>query len=362
MILLSICFVCYSNCKKGNVFSSMKILMHDNALNERGTTAAVESYAEILLGLGWSVDIAFKEENSNNVPEVIDRIGKKFQLIPYSDFKEIRQAQSKYDVAYFIKSGENDGIKFDTTPSLIHAVFQSYDPHGASYVYNSQWLAKKMQSRRFLPSNLYKGYLGKWNGCLDALDFNFLPHVCNVKNVVPNRNSLSGIEDDSFVVLRYGGWDSFDNTWVQDELLHFVEQFKNTVVLMVNTKPFCSHKRILFLRRFTHPLERDNLLAACDVFIHARNQGESFGLSIVEAMQANKQVLSWSGGKDQNHIELLRSSGALFANKSELRSKLECMYSGVKLVDTKLLSSRSQQFRPEMIAPKFESLLLEVLR
>ena len=336
--------------------------MHDNAINERGTTAAIESYAEILLEQGWSVDIAFKGDNPHNVPEVMDRIGNKCQLVPYLDFNEIRQMQSNYDVAYFIKSGENDGTEFDKTPSLIHAVFQNYDPHGASYVYNSDWLAKKMQFRRFLPSSLYKGYLGKWNGCLNARDFDFLPHVCNVKNVVPNRNLLSGIDDDSFVVLRYGGWDSFDNAWVQDELLNFVEQHKNAVALMVNTKPFCSHKRIRFLQKFTNPLERDHLLAACDVFIHARNQGESFGLSLVEAMQANKQVLSWSGGKDQNHVELLRSSGALFANKLELQSKLEFMYSGVKLVDTKLLSSRSQQFRPEIIAPKFESLLLDILR
>ena len=340
----------------------MHILMHDNALNERGTTKAIESYAQALSDTGWSVDIAFNSDNSQNIPEVIQRIGSKFQLIPYKEFPQLEQNSHHYDAAYFMKSGAQDGKVLSNTPSLIHAVFQEYEPHGQSYIYISNWLARKMKTRRFLPLNLIRGVRAKGLGCSNAHDFDFLPYICNVNRVKPFRDGTYGLNSDHFVILRYGGWDSFDIPWVQNELVSFVDSHPNAIALLVNTQPFCNHERIRFLPKFTSHSEMEHLLATCDVFIHGRERGESFGLAIVEVMQSGRQILSWSGGTDRNHIDLLDGSGALYTNARELSQKLESAYSGKQVVDSELLYQRAQQFRSEYVEPKLKNLLLAIAR
>ncbi len=340
----------------------MHILMHDNALNERGTTKAIESYAQILSDARWSVDIAFRSDNSENVPEVIQRIGSKFQLIPYREFSQLEQKSHQYNAAYFMKSGAQDGKVFSNTPSLIHAVFQEYDPHGQSYAYISNWLARKMKTRRFLPSNLLRGVRAKRLGCINAHDFDFLPYVCNVNRLEPFRDGTYGLNSKHFVILRYGGWDSFDIPWVQNELIAFVDSHPNAIALLVNTQPFCNHERIRYLPKFASHSEMEHLLSTCDVFIHGRKRGESFGLAIVEVMQAGRQILAWSGGTDRNHIDLLKGSGALYADARQLRQKLENAYAGTQVVDSEMLNRRAQQFRSEHIAPKLKAMLLAIAK
>lgn len=328
----------------------MKILMHDNALNERGVTKAIESYAEILTQLGISVTIAFRSDNPGNVPEVIERIGNQFDLFPYRFFSEIERSQKSFDVAYFQKSGVRDG-NILKIPSIVHSVFQEYDPHGDIYIYISQWLANKMNASRFTPRFLYKGFRGRISGCSNAFRFDYLPLASDVPRF-ENRQ-----ERDRFVILRYGGPDSFDVPWVQSELIRFIDDHKNSIALMVNTNQFCHHERIKFLPKFTTSEERNSLLASSDICLHARRQGESFGLFLVEAMQAGKQILSWAGGIDSHHVDLLRGTGALFSNNHELYKKLSQAYAKVPIVDTTTLMARAEQFRSHNIAP----LLLQII-
>ncbi len=330
----------------------MRILMHDNALTERGTTKALETYAHGLTENGYNVDIAFCASNPQNVDDVVRRIGSKYRLLPYESFDEISEIQGVYDVGYFIKSGHRDGKYFRETPSLVHAVFQDYEPHGAGYVYVSEWLAEVTRRAQWKPRHLAAAWRGRREGCLNATKFEAVPHAVDVAPVAPSKRFVKEVDEGNFVILRYGGRGTFDLPWVHDELEQFVAQHKDVVALMVNTEKFSDHPRIRFLPAFTEEEQRDQLLASCDVFLHAQHFGETFGLALVEVMQAQRQVLSWSGGYNKAYLSLLEGSGSLFADRWELRQKLEALRSGEEVVDRFLVARRADQFRSVHVLPQ----------
>jgi len=330
----------------------MRILMHDNALTERGTTNALETYARGLSGLDHQVEVAFDATNPQNVDGVIRRLDSQFPLIPYSQFEEISRRQDQYDVAYFIKSGHRDGRYFSETPSLVHAVFQDFEPHGSSYIYVSEWLAAKMKRVRWKPRHIAATRRAEKEGCLNARKFEFVPHAVDVAIANRDQRHALGISEKSFVILRYGGKGTFDLPWVHNEIVDFVSTHDDAVALMVNTDRFCDHPRVQFLPAFTSAEGRDQLLASCDVFLHAQHFGETFGLALVETMQAERPILSWSGGYNGNYVELLRGTGSLFENREELRQKLEEMRAGNDVVDVPLAAQRADRFRSIHVLPE----------
>ena len=218
-----------------------------------------------------------------------------------------------------------------------------------------------MRSERYRINRIANGLTAQMHGCHNALRFDYLPHIVDVSSQPPIDYQRLGLTDQHFVILRYGGYDTFDIPWVQHELLHFIKTNINAVAILVNTKPFCEHERILYLPRFTNQIDRNRLLASCDVFLHGRSRGESFGMALVEAMQANCPILASTEGVDRNHVELLKDSGALYSSQIDLRLKLTAEISGASLIRTPLLSSRGNEFRPSAIAPKLVSLLEAVL-
>jgi hypothetical protein len=87
--------------------------------------------------------------------------------------------------------------------------------------------------------------------------------------------------------------------------------------------------------------------------IHARERGESFGLSIAEFLFFNKPVLAWNGGHDKNHLEMLKGSGTLYSNEDDLNYMLH------NLNDFKDdWSARVSEFKPEIVMKKFNEVFL----
>jgi len=335
--------------------------MHDNALTERGTTKALETYALGLSDYGHQVQVAFEVSNPQNVKGVIQRLGSRFSLLPYTQFEEVGRRQDQYDVGYFIKSGHRDGKCFKETPSLVHAVFQDYEPHGSSYVYVSEWLANKMKRARWKPRHMTAARRAEREGCLNARGFEFVPHAVDLARVETRKRHEFGLRDEDFVILRYGGKGTFDIPWVHEEIVDFVSTHQNAVALMVNTDKFCDHPRVKFLPTFTAPSSRDELLASCDVFLHAQHFGETFGLALVEVMQSQRPILSWSGGYNKNYVDLLRDTGSLFADRMELRMKLEELQAGKDVVDVAMAAGRADQFRSVYVLPKMLSQFNKIL-
>jgi hypothetical protein len=67
--------------------------------------------------------------------------------------------------------------------------------------------------------------------------------------------------------------------------------------------------------------KKANFINTCDAMIHARQRGESFGLSVAEFLSLDKPVLAWEGGRDLNHLEMLKDSYTLY-NEDNFIGKL----------------------------------------
>jgi hypothetical protein len=91
----------------------------------------------------------------------------------------------------------------------------------------------------------------------------------------------------------------------------------------------------------------------CDAMLHARDRGESFGLSIAEFLSLNKPVLAWNGGHDLNHLDMLKDSGLLYNDASHLNYMLHNL-SEFKQDWTK----RVEQFKPVPVMNKFKEVFI----
>ena len=88
--------------------------------------------------------------------------------------------------------------------------------------------------------------------------------------------------------------------------------------------------------------------------LHARADGESFGLAICEALYLNKPVLAWESGSDLHHTMVLENSGALY-NQGNVFEKLMNVRD---LVGKEDWSKRVAQFAPDQVMKKFDQVFL----
>ena len=118
-----------------------------------------------------------------------------------------------------------------------------------------------------------------------------------------------------------GGESSFDIQWVQETIIETLHYRRDFYFVAINTKPFVSHKRAIFLKKITDKSDKVRALKSSSVFLHGRTIGETFGMAILEAMAVGTPILSWKGGRDRKHISLLDKE-SLYRSPNDLRRKL----------------------------------------
>ena len=88
--------------------------------------------------------------------------------------------------------------------------------------------------------------------------------------------------------------------------------------------------------------------------IHARLEGESFGLSCGEFSIRNKPVITWDGSRERNHIYVLGDKGIYYNNSEQLYD----IFSQFKKEPQKNWNAY-QEYTPEKIMPIFEEVFLK---
>ena len=314
----------------------MKILFHANTLNYRGTTVAITDYAhynqEIL---GNESVIAYcktygEEKDMGNEPAVIEALEKKFKVIGY-DVGNIEKKidQDKIDLAYFIAGGERSSLPTNCE-TAVHAVFQNNDPHGDRYAYISEWLSVKMS-----------------NGVIP-----FVPHMVNLPPPIKDYRQAFGLEG-KIVIGRIGGYFTFDIPFVKEFIKQLVQTNNKFVFLFVGTEPFIDHPNVKFINEIHSPQQKANFISTCDAMIHARQRGESFGLSIAEFLSLNKPVMAWNGGHDLNHLEMLKDSGLLYNDTNDLHNMF---YSLDNIKED--WWRRVEEYKPNTVMKKFNEVFI----
>jgi hypothetical protein len=334
---------------------SLKILLHDNSITERGTSTAIFDYGLALKRRGHEVSIAFEKGDFNNL-KVIKNFEESFELFGYRSFSELRTLpKTQFDLAYFIKSGENDGKLLANIPSVVHAVFQCHEPHGEVYAYVSEWLASRMRQKAALQV-VTKGRITKI--LKDADRKLYVPHMVNIPKPQSNLRKSLKIPAGATLGVRFGGYDSFDVDFVKQEIVRMVNLDSSLYFCLANTNPFSDHERIIYHPQILDRQYKSDFLGTADFFIHARQRGESFGLSILEALRIGTPVFSWRGGGDRNHVKML-SKASLFRNEMDLRHLVRTLNDYPSRQHDKEMASR---FSEESVMNIFEEVFLAVAR
>lgn len=316
----------------------MKILFHTNTLNYRGTSVAVTDYArynqEILGNESIIVynDSLGYEKDMGSEHAVINALKKDFNVIGYrtGDLEGIIEKE-KVDLAYFIRAGHVEPLPTNCK-TAVHAVFQFNQPHGDRYAYISKWLSDEMSS-----------------GSIP-----YVPHIIDLPRNNSNYRKALGIRDDQTVVGRIGGYFTFDIAGVKEYIRRLVNKTDKFVFLFVGTEPFIDHPNVKFINEIHDVKKKAAFINTCDCMLHARQRGESFGLSIAEFLTLNKPVLAWNGGHDRNHLELLKDSGTLYNNDDDLNYILY----NLKDFDHDW-SKRVEEFKPEPVMKKFKEVFCD---
>ena len=91
----------------------------------------------------------------------------------------------------------------------------------------------------------------------------------------------------------------------------------------MNQEPFCDLENVLFIEGTTDLDEKVAFINTCDFMIHARQRGETFGLTIAEFSTLGKPIITYRDSPERNHIDILGDDGMYYSDYQELYNILD---------------------------------------
>jgi hypothetical protein len=284
----------------------------------RGTEVAIYDYAvanEELLGNNSIILIHMNSVDSvNNIhnQSVVNKFRKRFHVYFYSNVLDIERILLLYKcrVLYTIAYGERRVN--DPTLSIngvyktaLHCVFSMLDPHADTYVPISEYLAEKFgkNTKMIVPHMISLKIKDDTNNASDV-------------NTSLYRKKL-GVSDGAIVFGRHGGFETFSIHFVHQVISNIVKNHKNIYFVLVNTYKFITHPQVIFLDPIVDEKEKVDFIMSCDAMIHARADGETFGIACGEFSVCNKPVITCVCG-DTSHIKILGNKCITYTNAEEL--------------------------------------------
>ena len=307
----------------------MKIAFHSNQLGIRGTEVALYDYALGNRDILGNESIIISDANADLTS--LDKFKTQFPVYLYSDFSEVESIihNENIDAVYWIKAGFNDGKLVNNAKNLVHSVFKHNDVHGDVYAYVSEWLSDEMS-----------------NGELP-----YVPHMVNLpKHNLDYRESF-GLKD-KFIIGWYGG-DNFELPFAKQAVIDVAKERDDVVFLFMNCTPFTSESNIYFIKGTTNLDEKVAFINTCDVMIHSRERGETFGLTVAEFSTFGKPIITYFNSPERNHINILGDNGIYYTNYNDLYKILSEIDSSVKGYNC------YTDFTPEKVMNKFKEIFLD---
>jgi hypothetical protein len=275
----------------------MKIAFHSNQLGLRGTEVSLYNYAlynEEVLG-NESVIITFEGTNLEAKKKFSDR----FETLvePWAKYEEVLKNKN-VEYLYMQKAGWNDGYYLNSIPTLIHCVFRGYQSHGYRTAFISDYLAEV---------------------------HNYKPSLYSVPYIVNNlpKASFSLREElkipQKHIALGYhGGADQFNISYAKKAIERVLWVRDDLQFIFLNVTPWIQHSRVHFLPGTFSMDRKAAFIEACDGMIHARADGETFGMSIAEFAVKNKPVITQGFAPDWAHIQMLGDTGIYYHSEKQL--------------------------------------------
>lgn len=276
------------------------------------------------------------------MPEAIRRFEGRFEVFGYSDVEERDDyiKKSRSDLFYAIKSGKREeDIPSELIRTAIHSVFKYNEPYGDVYAYVSEWLSRTMS-----------------NGVLP-----FVPHIVHLPDVEGDLRAELSIPRGARVFARYGGLETFDIDFAKKVVKKIARKNPDVYFIFLGTDSFVKrnifrpYKNIIFLPATSDIERKVRFINTADAFLHARKQGESFGIAVGEFSIKNKPVITWADSDEKSHLELLGDKAMLYSDEVELYEILS-RFSPDASVNW---DCYSESFNPEAVMKKFKEVFID---
>jgi hypothetical protein len=266
----------------------LKLAFLNNQIDGRGTGNAVYNYAHYNEEILGNESKIFTFASGNHDESAVDSYVKRFGNIYTPTPENLKDC----DALYHIKSGEKEIFSPEGIPYLVHAVFKS-EPHGDRYAAISEWM-----------------------GIRDSIPF--VPHIVKHPPTEGNLRKFIHIPNDATVFGRIGGWDSFDIPWVWDAIKEILDIKSDYWFIFVNTPVPFKHERIISYPATQNPGAKRVFVETCDAMIHARNRGETFGISVGEFSVLGKHIFTYADSYEKAHIYELKGTAKVYKTKEHL--------------------------------------------
>ena len=240
---------------------------------------------------------------------------------------------------YAIKAGKRDGIEVSNCKTVIHTVFKEYDPHGDVYAYVSEWLSNEMTD-------------GKSP---------YVPHMIHVEKSNKNLRKELNIPEDAIVFGRHGGANTFDIKFIKKVIKKIALKREDVFFLFLGTNSFVfkniftPFKNIIFLPPSIDRNYVSKFINTCDAYLHARKQGESFGIAIGEFSVKNKPVFTWTKSRENSHLDILGDKAILYENQKDAYQ----LINDFKPNNSINWDAYSETFSPEKVMEKFKKVFID---
>lgn len=332
----------------------IKIGFFINYLSVRGTEVSTYDYADfnetilgnesiILNNIGdsrYSNGKPLPDYSISTRDKFIKRFGSRYFECTNMQEMDIILKREKVQILYMQKAGSRNDNKFSKVcKNAIHAVFPELDPHGDVYACISQWLSQTSPH----------------------LHLPYVPYMVHLPVTSETLHKELGIPQGAVVFGRHGGADSFDLIFAQQAVIEIAQQKKNWYFIFLNTNKFCDLPNVIFLPVTADMVYKTKFINTCDVMIHARHRGETFGLACAEFSIKNKPVITWIDSPERSHINILGDKGMYYHTKEDLLNVIFACGNDINQIRTKSWDAYSEKFNPTTVMQMFDQVFIQPL-
>jgi hypothetical protein len=335
------------------------VCFHCNQLCLRGSEIAVYDYAhynETILGNKSIIAVCAGTPSTD--PKVVKKFQDRFQVFFYNDkigvngethkqpihSKERKNQPSKElelilqnnncDVLYSLKYGFHDGVISKNVKTCIHCIFMMKHPHGNVYAGIIDWLSKQ-DGRNKYP---------------------FVPHMVSLPDINADMRVKLNIPEVGIVFGRSGGADRFDIGYVHNVIKDILKVRQDIYFVLLNTNKFAEHPNIIYLDGNADLEYKTKYINSCDAMLHARSDGETFGLAVGEFSIRNKPIITCKSKSRQNsHLQIL-------GNKALIYNDYNSLYKIINTFDKETMKQKDwnayRNYTPEIVMQKFNDVFL----
>jgi hypothetical protein len=377
------------------------ICFYNNGAGERGNQIATYDYAdwaEKLFGIRtifiFPKFITTANPASHNRRKALPKFQSRFGNVSfcgedYTTDLPAKMATAEYSICsdltemakrlgceflYILKAGQKSSDPkypqaFTTEiPTGVHAVFL-FEPHGTTYAAISPMVVGNVQNK------------AKY-----VVPFMVVPpDRMLVANATSMRSDLN-IPESALVICRHGGATTFDIPYVQHAVIDAVQRHNASQLhfVFLSTNPFCrdasTHgdakgagghplpacppnfkQQAHFLPIVVDLAGKERYFKTCDVMLHGRMEGETFGLAVAEFSVRNKLVVTQANGVSANygdaHLEILKDKALYYKGKDSLMEVIDSLVKNG--VPANKDFNAYKDYEPDKIMLKFKEVFLD---